>query len=103
MLGEDGEVLDASLKKMLSELVNRRSCGHLRLEESEWQIWSRAIQGIRKNPLAFRVRIDGGKPITLEAQAESSEVEAEKPLLASASENKLPGDGKPAVVEAVQP
>ena len=74
LLGEDGESLDAAIKRMLAELTRLRLAGHHHLRESDWGLWKRAIEEIRKNPLGFQVKIVEGKP-----EAGSSVTTAEKP------------------------
>lgn len=67
LLGEDGEVLDGAIKRLVSQLRKLRSAGHHQLEGELWKAWSETLAGMQKNPLQFSVRIDEGVPAAEQA------------------------------------
>jgi hypothetical protein len=70
LLGEDGEVLDGAIKRLLPELRKLRSSGQHRLTCENWSSWSTALAEMRKNPLQFVVQIQEGTPSVAEQPQE---------------------------------
>ena len=62
LLGEDGENLDAVLKRLLNELRKARSSEQHRLLGDSWRRWKLVVESIRKNPLGIKVKINDGLP-----------------------------------------
>ncbi|MBI5760154.1 MAG: AAA family ATPase [Planctomycetales bacterium] len=57
LLGEDGEKLDGSLNRLLSELNKARAADQQHYRGEAWRRWKTVISAIRKNPLDTAVRI----------------------------------------------
>jgi len=77
LLGEDGEVLDGAIKRLLAELRKLRSSGQHRLTCEKWSAWSAALAEMRKNPLQFVVHIQEGTPSVASVPREPLEASAE--------------------------
>ena len=69
LLGEDGELLDGAIKRLLAELRKLRSGGHHQLKDTLWSAWSSTLSAMRKNPLQFSVHIQEGVPTAAEDEA----------------------------------
>lgn len=57
LLGEDGEKLDGSLNRLLSELNKARTANQQHYRGEAWRRWKAVILAIRKNPLDTTIRI----------------------------------------------
>ena len=64
LLGEDGELLDSAIKRLLSQLRKLRSAGQHQLQDGLWKAWNETLIGMQKNPLQFSVHLDEGVPST---------------------------------------
>lgn len=67
LLGEDGERLDNTIRKLISELRRARSSDQQKLVGDKWNAWSKVLREIRNNPLMVDVRIDEGTPILIQS------------------------------------
>lgn len=57
LLGADGEKLDGSINRLLSELSKARAADQQHYRGDQWRKWKAVISAIRKNPLDTTVRI----------------------------------------------
>lgn len=57
LLGADGEKLDGSINRLLSELSKARAADQQHYRGEQWRKWKAVISAIRKNPLDTTVRI----------------------------------------------
>jgi hypothetical protein len=57
LLGADGEKLDGSLNRLLSELNKVRAADQQHFRGEQWKRWKGVITAIRKNPLDTAIRI----------------------------------------------
>lgn len=57
LLGADGEKLDGSLNRLLSELSKVRAADQQHFKDEQWKRWKDVVTAIRKNPLDTAVRI----------------------------------------------
>jgi len=67
LLGEDADILDGTIKRLLAELRKLRSSGQQRLNDGLWGSWSATLAAMQKNPLQFSARIEEGMPSVVEA------------------------------------
>jgi predicted ATPase len=64
LLGEDGDKLDASLRRLMGLLDKARAADQQRFRDDEWRRWSTVINDIYKSPLDIQVRITDDGPET---------------------------------------
>jgi ABC-type cobalamin/Fe3+-siderophores transport system ATPase subunit len=64
LLGADGEKLDGSLNRLLSELGKSRAADQQYYRGEQWRQWKAVISAIRKNPLDTAIRITDDGPVT---------------------------------------
>jgi len=57
LLGADGEKLDGSINRLLSELSKARAADQQHYRGEQWRKWKIVISAIRKNPLDTAIRI----------------------------------------------
>lgn len=57
LLGADGEKLDGSINRLLSELSKARAADQQHYRGEQWRKWKTVISAIRKNPLDTAIRI----------------------------------------------
>jgi hypothetical protein len=57
LLGADGEKLDGSLNRLLSELNKVRAADQQHFRGEQWKRWKGVVAAIRKNPLDTVIRI----------------------------------------------
>lgn len=62
LLGEDGEQLDNTIRKLIAELRRARSADQQRLSGVLWNAWAKVLREIRNNPLMVEVQIIEGIP-----------------------------------------
>jgi hypothetical protein len=69
LLGEDGETLDGTLKRLLGELTKMRAAQQTQLRKDDWSAWKAVLEAIRKNPLSAVVRFVDNRPVINEPTA----------------------------------
>ena len=62
LLGEDGELLDGAIKRLLSQLRKMRSSDQHQIQGDLWEAWCGTLTEMRKNPLQFSVHLEEGVP-----------------------------------------
>lgn len=62
LLGADGEKLDGSLNRLLSEVSKVRSADQQHFRGEQWKRWKGVISAIRKNPLDTTIQISEEGP-----------------------------------------
>lgn len=90
LLGEDGELLDRSIKRLLEELRKLRSGGQHQLQDDLWSAWSRTLSAMRKNPLQLSVHVQEGVPTIREDEAPGKPDKSEETPDASNEESEKP-------------
>jgi hypothetical protein len=89
LLGADGEKLDGSLNRLLSELNKVRAADQQHFRGEQWKRWKSVITAIRKNPLDTAIKIteqgpecDGGleEPNQVEPSENGSAKEIKQPV-----------------------
>jgi hypothetical protein len=63
LLGEDGEKLDASLGRLLTELTKVRAADQRHFRDEAWHKWKTVLGAIRKNPLGAVIRVTEEGPV----------------------------------------
>lgn len=75
LLGADGEKLDGSLNRLLSELSKARAADQQHYKGDQWRQWKAVIGSIRKNPLDTSIKITEQGPECEAVAVEPSSVD----------------------------
>ena len=89
LLGADGEKLDGSLNRLLSELNKARAADQQHFKGDQWRQWKAVILAIRKNPLDTAIKITEEGP--------ACEAVSDGPATVDPKHNGAAKDGKQVV------
>lgn len=92
LLGEDGEILDGSVNRMLSHLTKTRGANQQHFRGETWARWKVVLGEIRKNPLATFVKVADEGPLVDGRESEGLRCDVETPTAQGPGSEENGGD-----------